>query len=111
MPIRLLPLGQTSPLPQRLVPTKRPEGWLPPIPNIVVSRVRTPGHWGMAYLDDWWNGVKGHIHIDPDLDDATTMEIAVHELNHIFWPQLDEGPVELHARTTRDLLTKLGFHR
>ena len=61
--------------------------------------------WGLAYIDEH------RIVLDPRMDDATTLEVASHEVAHIALPYLEEEAIELLGRHIGEVLTRLGFRR
>lgn len=71
--------------------------------KIRISRKRNPGHWGMAYPDEW------RIELDPELDDKTLMDIAAHEVAHVVLPDLSEEAVDRLGKHVADVLWRLGF--
>ncbi len=66
---------------------------------------RVPGHWGVAYPDQW------RIEIDPSLDDKTLIEITTHEIAHVVLPVLDETAVDTLGKHVADVLYRMGFRR
>lgn len=66
---------------------------------------RNPGAWGMAYPAEW------RIELDPDLDEKTLLDIAVHEVTHVVIPDLDEAAVDRLGKHVADVLWRLGFRR
>lgn len=66
---------------------------------------RNPGVWGLAFPDEW------RIELDPDLDDKTLIDIAVHEATHVVATDLSEECVDRIGRACADVLWRLGFRR
>ena len=66
---------------------------------------RNRGCWGMAYVDEF------RIEIDPDLEDRTELDIAIHEGLHVLFPYLPEDAVDNAGKTLADLLWRLGYRR
>jgi hypothetical protein len=66
---------------------------------------RNRGVWGLAYPREW------RIEVDPELDDKTLLDIAVHEVAHVVMPDLDEAAVDQLGRHAADVLWRLGFRR
>jgi len=66
---------------------------------------RNRGVWGLAYPDEW------RIELDPELDDRTECDIALHEALHVLFPYLPEQSVDDGAKTLADLLWRLGFRK
>ena len=66
---------------------------------------RNKGCWGLAHADRW------RIEIDPDLEDRTHMDIAIHEGLHCLFPDLSEEAVNQAGITLADLLWRLGYRR
>ncbi len=66
---------------------------------------RTPGVWGLAFPDQW------RIELDPQLDEKTLIDIAVHETAHVVIPDLDESAVDRLGKHVADVLWRLGFRR
>ena len=73
--------------------------------KIRIARKRNPGCWGMAYPERW------RIELDPELDDKTLMDIAVHEVTHVVLPVLDEAAVDTLCKQVADVLWRLGFRK
>lgn len=73
--------------------------------RIRFKRRRNRGVWGLAYSDEY------RIEIDPDLDERTEMDIALHEGLHVIFPYLPEDAVDDAGKTLADLLWRLGFRR
>jgi hypothetical protein len=61
--------------------------------------------WGRAYLDEF------RIELDPELDDKTEMDIALHEGLHLLFPYTDEHHINEAGKTLADLLWRLGFRK
>jgi hypothetical protein len=61
--------------------------------------------WGMAYPDEY------RIELDPDLDERTEIDIAIHEGLHVLFPDLPEVDVDTAGKTLADLLWRLGYRR
>jgi hypothetical protein len=66
---------------------------------------RNRGVWGLAYPAEW------RIEVDPELDDKTLLDIAIHEAAHVVAPDLDEKTVDRLGRHTADLLWRMGFRK
>lgn len=66
---------------------------------------RNPGCWGMAYPQEW------RIELDPELDDKTLIDIAVHETVHVVARDLSEEATDRIGRHVADVLWRLGFRR
>lgn len=66
---------------------------------------RNPGCWGLAFPQEW------RIELDPELDDKTLLDIAIHEATHVVAPDLSEEAVDRIGRHCADLLWRLGFRR
>lgn len=66
---------------------------------------RNAGAWGMAYPAEW------RIELDPDLDEKTLLDIAVHEVTHVVIPDLDEAAVDRLGKHVADVLWRLGFRQ
>lgn len=66
---------------------------------------RNAGAWGMAYPSEW------RIELDPELDEKTLLDIAVHEVTHVVIPDLDEAAVDRLGKHVADVLWRLGFRR
>jgi hypothetical protein len=73
--------------------------------RIRFTHKRNPGCWGLARVDKW------RIEIDPDLEDQTHMDIALHEGLHCIFPDLSEEAVNQAGITLADLLWRLGYRR
>ena len=71
--------------------------------KIRIKRKRNPGCWGMAYPEKWL------IELDPELDEKTLMDIAIHEATHVVLPVLDETAVDTLGKQVADVLWRLGF--
>lgn len=71
--------------------------------KIRISRKRNPGVWGMAYADKW------RIELDPEMDERTLMDIAIHECTHVVCPDLAEEAVDRIGKHCADVLWRLGF--
>lgn len=66
---------------------------------------RNRGCWGKAWPHEW------RIELDPDLDQKTAMDIALHEGLHVLFPDLEEHDVNAAGATLADLLWRLGYRR
>jgi hypothetical protein len=66
---------------------------------------RNPGVFGLAFQDEW------RIELDPDLDDKTLIDIAIHETTHVVAPDLSEECVDRIGRQCADVLWRLGFRK
>lgn len=66
---------------------------------------RNPGCWGMAFPNEW------RIELDPELDDKTLLDIAIHETTHVVAQDLSEEAVDRIGRHCADVLWRLGFRR
>jgi hypothetical protein len=66
---------------------------------------RNRGMWGLAFPHEW------RVELDPELDDQTLLDIAIHEAAHVVLPDLDEGQVDRLGRHAADLLWRMGFRR
>ena len=73
--------------------------------RIRFTHKRNKGAWGLAHVDQW------RIEIDPDLEDRTHMDIAIHEGLHCLFPDLSEEAVNQAGITLADLLWRLGYRR
>ena len=73
--------------------------------RIRFTHKRNRGCWGKACCDEW------RIEIDPELEDRTHMDIALHEGLHILFPYLPEDVVNNAGITLADLLWRLGYRR
>lgn len=73
--------------------------------RIRFTHKRNRNCWGKAYCDEW------RIEIDPELEDRTHMDIALHEGLHILFPYLPEDVVNNAGITLADLLWRLGYRR
>lgn len=51
------------------------------------------------------------IELDPDLEDKTEMDIALHEGMHVLFPYLPEDVVNDAGKMLADLLWRLGYRR
>jgi hypothetical protein len=61
--------------------------------------------WGRAYPDEF------RIELDPELDDKTEMDIALHEGLHLLFPYTEENHINEAGKTLADLLWRLGFRK
>lgn len=66
---------------------------------------RNKGCWGRAFTASWT------IELDPELEDRTHMDIALHEGLHCLFPDLSEEAVNQAGITLADLLWRLGYRR
>lgn len=66
---------------------------------------RNHGCWGMAYPKEW------RIELDPQLEEKTLIDIAVHETVHVVAPDLSEECTDRIGRHVADVLWRLGFRR
>lgn len=66
---------------------------------------RNPGVWGLAIPHQW------RVELDPELDDKTLLDIAIHEVTHIVAQDLSEEAVDRIGRHAADVLWRLGFRR
>ena len=73
--------------------------------RISIKRKRNKNAWGMAYPDEW------RIELDPELDDKTLIDIAVHETVHVVARDLSEEATDRIGRHVADVLWRLGFRR
>ncbi len=73
--------------------------------RIRFTHKRNKGCWGLAYPHKW------RIEIDPDLEDKTHMDIALHEALHVLFPDLSEESVNNAGIILADLLWRLGYRR
>lgn len=73
--------------------------------KIRIAFKRNPGVWGLAFPTEW------RVEIDPELDDKTLLDIAVHETAHVVIPDLDESAVDRLGKHVADVLWRLGFRR
>lgn len=73
--------------------------------RIRYAHKRNRGCWGKAWPDEW------RIEIDPELTDATELDIAIHEGLHVLFPYLPEDAVNDAGKTLADLLWRLGYRR
>lgn len=73
--------------------------------RIRYAHKRNRGCWGMAYVNEY------RIEIDPELDDRTEIEIAIHEGLHVLFPYLPEDDVDEAGKALADLLWRLGYRR
>lgn len=73
--------------------------------RIRYAHKRNRGCWGKAYIDEW------RIELDPELEEKTEMDIALHEGLHCLFPWLPEEQVNDAGKTLADLLWRLKFRR
>lgn len=66
---------------------------------------RNRGVWGLAYPQEW------RIELDPEMDDKTMLDIAIHEVAHVVLPDLSEAQVDRLGRHAADILWRLGYRR
>ena len=73
--------------------------------RIRYTHKRNRNCWGKAYLDDW------RVELDPELEDKTEMDIALHEGLHLLFPYVPEETINDAGKTLADLLWRLGYRR
>lgn len=73
--------------------------------RIRYSHKRNRGCWGLAFPDEF------RIELDPDLDERTEIDIALHEALHVLFPYLPETDVNEAGKTMADLLWRLKYRR
>lgn len=73
--------------------------------RIRYSHKRNRGCWGLSFPDE------RRIELDPDLDEKTEMDIAIHEGLHVLFPYLPEDAVNDAGKSLADLLWRIGFRR
>lgn len=66
---------------------------------------RNPGCWGLAFPSEW------RVELDPELDDRTLLDIAIHEVTHVVAPDLSEEATDRIGRHCAAVLWRLGFRR
>lgn len=71
--------------------------------KIRIARKRNHGVWGLAHPKAWM------IELDPQLDEKTLIDIAVHETAHLVLQDLDEEAIDRLGRHCADVLWRLGF--
>jgi hypothetical protein len=71
--------------------------------KVRIRHKRNPGVWGLAFPHEW------RIELDPELDDKTLLDIAIHETVHVVAPDLSEECVDRIGRQCADVLWRLGF--
>ena len=73
--------------------------------RILYKHKRNRGCWGKAYV------FENRIELDPELDERTEMDIALHEGLHILFPYLPEESVDEAGKSLADLLWRLRFRK
>lgn len=73
--------------------------------RIRFTHKRNPGVWGLAFPKDF------RIELDPELDEKTEMDIALHEGLHCLMPYLSEEPIDEAGKALADLLWRMGYRR
>lgn len=73
--------------------------------RIRFAHKRNRGCWGKAYLNTY------RIEIDPDLDEKTEMDIALHEGLHLLFPYMSEDDVNEAGKALADLLWRIGYRK
>jgi hypothetical protein len=73
--------------------------------RIRFTHKRNPGVWGLAFPEQF------RIELDPDLEDKTEIDIALHEGLHCLMPWLAEETVNEAGKTLADLLWRMGYRR
>jgi hypothetical protein len=71
--------------------------------RIRIIRRRNRGVYGLAWPQDY------RIELDPELDEALLLEVAIHEAIHVGCNDLSEEAVDRLGKLSADVLWRLGF--